>query len=520
MAALVGVFSLLAVIGMVGRQAVGDEGPAESTKSQNVAAGQTGGNSEGEKVEPEPGTSTAPDGKTDAGTDGQMDAAPEGKTDAGTDGQAPDAAGGKHWDGGQDGVDGLGWDGKSGPSEVWHGDDWDGKGSDGKARDAEDVPCVADSLIAAITRANLNGGGHLKLAHSCVYTLTANELGNGLPPITQAITIKGEHATIVRAATTSAQFRIFNVASGGHLTLHKLTVTGGQTTGLGVPNGGGILVQQGGTAALNETTVTRNISGGSGGGIFNLGVTVVHRSTVSDNSAHAAGGGIGNGGNALLKVNESEISWNSAVTNGGGIADAGTSLINKTKILDNRALGNGGGIDANGSNTTVTYSLISGNSAANGGGLFSDNGSTVNLRHVTISRNRSNGVNGTGNGAGVSLNGNTQAVIENSAIVDNIASGNAGGIDVAASTLTLRDSKVSGNMAIGPTSVAGGIRTTGASTVTLVNTKVTDNLSTVQPGGIQVNVGGTLTLDNRSTVVANRPTNCVGSPVAVLNCFG
>jgi hypothetical protein len=484
-AAVTGVFSLIAVVGVVGRQAIGDAG------YRLAAAPGQGTNG------PEPGGPSP---------------APGGKTDAGPGGQSPDGPTGKGWDRGAD--DGLGWDGNSGDSEPWHGGDWDGKGSDGKARDVEDVPCAANSLIAAITAANANGGGHLKLAHGCVYTLTADDGdGNGLPQIVQSITIKGEHSTIVREPTADP-FRVFNVGNGGHLTLHKMTVAGGQTTGVVPSNGGGILVLPGGTAALNETTVTGNISAGGGGGLFNSGITVVHHSTISDNSALGSGGGVTNGGGGLLKVNESEVSWNSAADDGGGIADAGTSLINKTKILDNRALDNGGGIDTNGANTTVTHSLISGNSADDGGGLFAT-GSTVNLRHVTVSRNRAEA-----HGGGISLTGGTEAVIEKSAIVDNIANGNAAGINVVASTLTLRDSKVAGNLALGVGSTAGGVQSTGASVVSLVDVKVTDNVATTAPGGIRIEVPGDIEVDNGSTIIANRPTNCLGSPVEVPNCFG
>ncbi|MGW5362665.1 hypothetical protein [Actinopolymorpha pittospori] len=91
------------------------------------------------------------------------------------------------------------------------------------------VPCDRDELIAALVRADANGGGTLELAPSCTYTLTAHEAGTGLPVITQPITIDGNGSTIVREAD-AADFRIFRVEAGGDLRLRDLTVGGGAAT--------------------------------------------------------------------------------------------------------------------------------------------------------------------------------------------------------------------------------------------------------------------------------------------------
>src|SRR5690242_10707244 len=78
------------------------------------------------------------------------------------------------------------------------------------------VACSQAALVAAIDAANSGGGGTLKLAHGCDYQLTTSpdSSANGLPAITTAITINGNHATI--DGTNS--FRAFEVdGPGGNL---------------------------------------------------------------------------------------------------------------------------------------------------------------------------------------------------------------------------------------------------------------------------------------------------------------
>ncbi|MEU7976889.1 right-handed parallel beta-helix repeat-containing protein, partial [Micromonospora sp. NPDC049089] len=128
-----------------------------------------------------------------------------------------------------------------GQDDEWGGDDWSGfddqSGKDGKDREdgkhdekdrTRQVPCDSDKLIQAITFANNDDGGVLELAKGCTYTLTRNQDGNGLPVITERITLKGEHTTIGREATAD-YFRILNVGAGGQLTLKGLSIRGGQT---------------------------------------------------------------------------------------------------------------------------------------------------------------------------------------------------------------------------------------------------------------------------------------------------
>jgi hypothetical protein len=148
-------------------------------------------------------------------------------------------------------------------------------------------PGDAAGLIADINQADAGGGGTITLAAGSTYALTAidnNWYGpNGLPPITAAITIVGNGATIERsAAPDTPAFRLFYVSGGlelpaGSLTLQNMTLMGGLAQGgNGVAGGGGGLGAGGaifnqGTLNLFGLTLTGNQAIGGNGADPNLG---------------------------------------------------------------------------------------------------------------------------------------------------------------------------------------------------------------------------------------------------------
>ncbi|GIH19217.1 right-handed parallel beta-helix repeat-containing protein [Rugosimonospora africana] len=395
------------------------------------------------------------------------------------------------------------------------------------------IPCAADQLIAAIVSANANGGAQLTLTPRCTYTLTTNQGADGLPIITQPITINGQDATITRAASAT-NFRILNVGVGGRLTLNNLTITGGFAPDS--PGGGGILVQAGGQATLHNTTVTRNQSTSDGGGIANYGITAVlgddngkdskttsataqSLSRVSNNNAQDLGGGISNEGQ--LTVRNVEVSYNTSEDEGGGLFDGKAAVIDRARIDHNTSASEGGGITSTEAVTKITDSSVSDNTATAGGGIFCV-GCTLYVSGTTVDRNT---VTGNDGGGGVyalflpALTPVASAVIEDSEVNGNTAtSGNGGGIRNLRSNVVVRRSQVSLNRATGTASQAGGISNEGGR-LTLTAARVTANLSTVAPGGIATN-NNLVTVDQNSVIVANRPTNCTGSTNAVPNCFG
>jgi hypothetical protein len=442
-----------------------------------------------------------------------------------------------------------------------------GSGQQGSRGNEQLVPCNADGLIAAIVRANASGGADLRLAARCAYALTAAAGPDGLPVITQPISLDGQGATITRAAN-AANFRILNVGAGGNLTLEDLTVSGGFAPDSS--GGGGILVQSGGQATLRNAAVADNQSAAVGGGIANYGITTILGqgdgtgkgwgsnsgapnkasgngrrqaspggrsggstrnagtgqaiSKVDNNSTAGSGGGIYNEGR--LSADNVEVSYNHSGSGGGGLVDLGNAVLRRTRIDGNTAASGdvvgsaGGGIFSFSAITKLEESSVSENAAGGGGGGIACVASTIHVQGTKVDHNTA-----TGDGGGIDsqaspipLGGVCSAVIEDGEVSGNTASGSGGGINNRVSSLVLRRSQVSLNRAIGTASKAGGINnSTGA--VRLTATQVTGNSSTVAPGGIASNRDA-VTVDQKSVIIANRPTNCAGSTVAVPNCFG
>ncbi|GGO19073.1 hypothetical protein [Micromonospora parathelypteridis] len=458
-------------------------------------------------------------------------------------------------------------------------------GSDGKSYKGDEwvVPCDADELIAALVLANAGNGATLKLAERCTYTLTAfapvatppTAYGpNGLPVIIKPITIKGEGATIVRAANAEA-FRILEVGVGGDLRLRDITIKGGSAS---IAGGGGIRVDAGGEATLEHLNVVDNRSSGSGGGIANFGITKITGKTdhgkdsatsgtpksdapsngpaaqspegqgaaaelsaenagtgrnwddkdkggyegnetrISNNTGTFNGGGIHNNGyltmeNARVSANVIRGTGGTVITgSGGGLSNSRVAVINDVRIDHNIADFRGGGVHGGlNSTTTVTNADVSENTASSeGGGIFSDG--DFHLKHSKIDRNsvfqRGGGI----------FNQIGQLVITDSKISENtVRNEGGGGIYVGSGTVVLSRSHVDRNKAVGPDSLAGGIYNRG--TLSLTESKVVQNDAALPPGGIFTE-NNQVTVDQKSLIIKNRPTNCTGSAQPVPNCFG
>ncbi|MGW5365169.1 hypothetical protein [Actinopolymorpha pittospori] len=398
------------------------------------------------------------------------------------------------------------------------------------------VRCDADELIAAIVHANADGGARLKLEPRCTYTLTAAQDDNGLPVITQRISIEGNGATIVRAANAEA-FRIFNVAFGGDLKLHDLTVKGGESqTDEG---GGALLVQEGGRATLQNSTLTLNRSTTFGGAIANYGVTKVlgdsdgHSkdnkdgkdgdaretgSQIRNNTTEGQGGGIFSRGS--LTVEKSSLSYNNAGNFGGGLKNSGgVTNITHAHIGHNTAAGDSGGIEADGDAITrIKDSWVTDNTAGALGGGIGYFGGTLYVQRTYVRHNTADG-----DGGGIANFGG-QAVVDDSKINENTSRISGGGVANGHTEIVLRRTEINKNRAIGETSLGGGIANftdplQPPGRVSLTKSRVIENFATNPPGGI-FSENNQVTVDDDSLIIKNRPTNCHGNPVEIPNCFG
>ncbi|MGW5366294.1 hypothetical protein [Actinopolymorpha pittospori] len=430
------------------------------------------------------------------------------------------------------------------------GEDWkDGK--DGK-EDVREVPCDSDDLIEAIVRANAKGGQKLELDPKCTYTLTAyddTDGRSGLPEIEERVSINGNGATIVRAANAEP-FRIFTVGDGGNLTLRDLTVKGGDTRS--DQGGGGLLVREGGRASVEDSTFTLNRSSSNGGAIANRGVTRIlgdenrkddpkddhgddwsgkdgtdstdsygkdgvrdGATEITNNSAEDNGGAIYNVGS--LTVEDARLDRNSADL-GGALANfRGVAKLTDTKVDSNDAVTAGGGVFTSGSDTIteIKGSALTDNTAGNDGGGFWNGGSTTYVRDSVVKHNTA-----TESGGGA-FNLGGEVVVEKSEINENKAlTGDGGGI-FNGGEFVLRDSEVKQNTAFGDDAVGGGIINIANGRVTLRDTRVVENASTEPPGGVAT-TNDNVFVDDKSTIIRNRPTNCADGPEfeEVRNCFG
>ncbi len=295
------------------------------------------------------------------------------------------------------------------------------------------VPCSTQALIAAMTR--LSSGEQLDLAARCDYLLT-----QGLPAVTQDLTIEGNDATLERGyAPGTPSFTILE-SGNNSLTISglnfrngdgaimigaagALTVTGGTFTGNTATDGGAI---DDPLAGVNAPTVTGatfvdNRATELGGALFDgnggaNGFYVTHCTFVG-NKARLSGGAIfdvaggngsisdsvfrgnsssdGDGGAAYLSdfagasVSHVVVDDNTAVA-AGGILNNGDLAIDNSTFSGNRARAMGGALTDGGfdDQETVTSTRFTGNSASDGGAITSFLlGLGMTLTHVVISGN-------------------------------------------------------------------------------------------------------------------------------------
>lgn len=272
--------------------------------------------------------------------------------------------------------------------------------------DVIEVPCEFSATLAlgqAIELANGNPGADtIRLENECTYGLfgTYGYDGghNGLPVITDALTIEGNGARLERMG--NLHFRLLKATA--KLTIEDLTLANGYADD---PNdelvkGGAIHTTN--DLTLNDVTVINNVAPGSGAGVFASGgeLTVrrghfeaneslldsggglyaregevfLYRTTFADNRAKKFGGGAYFFA-APAFVSESEFIGNSrnGVDGGGGAlaVSGGQTTVFDSDFIDNAApSGNGGAVYAwNGAELTVTNSRFEENRAQHGGAI-------------------------------------------------------------------------------------------------------------------------------------------------------
>lgn len=344
-----------------------------------------------------------------------------------------------------------------------------------------DVCQVPGSCTYATVKAAVEDPGGPNTIRVCAGTYE----GDATIAITRTLAIigvgdgEGEGNTVLRQTGSGG---VIDVAAGVQVRLQGLRITGGSNVSIG----GGIH-HHGMNLTMTGCTLTGNSSNafGAGLGIARSSVALLTGCTVHLNTAASRAGGIYNLG--TLTLTDCEITSNSASV-GGGISNG------------DRDFSNPGFPTMIPGDLTLDNTIVSNNSAESGAGIFNDTG-TVRLRNGSqVSDNPA-----TFFGGGIS--NLATLIIDDSTAGGNTANDQGGGIhNQQGGTATLQNgSRITGNTAGG--SDGGGGIYNDSSSLTLDDSRVTGNLG---GGGIVNTNGGTVTLQNSSNVSENIGGNCIG----------
>ena len=315
-------------------------------------------------------------------------------------------------------------------------------------------------------------------------------------PGASSLTISGNNGVSTR------DFRIFEIVSGGNLSISGVTVSGAKLNS----GSGGAFLNNRGTLSISNSILQEN-SSGTGGAISNQvnAILYITNSTLSNNSASSQGGAIHNYyGTSIVNISNSTLSNNSA-GGGGAISNSDATLnISNSTLSNNSTTGGTGGAIYNIGNSTlsISYSTLSDNSAlyngtnsgVAGGAISNTSSGAISISNSTVSNNTS------GTGGAISSTGTGNITISNSTLSNNSATLYGGGQGGGAiyiyntnnprPTLIISNSTLSNNSANYGTKGGGAINNDGAilsiSNSTLSNNSAT-SASAIRGGGFFVN---------------------------------
>ncbi|MEO8609209.1 MAG: choice-of-anchor Q domain-containing protein [Chloroflexota bacterium] len=356
--------------------------------------------------------------------------------------------------------------------------------------DNDDGMCGTNNctLIEAITAANAQAGANtINLGSNQTYILsdvnnTDND-ANGLPVISTEITINSNNSTIQRSNDDfTPEFRIFDVATTGNLTLNDALLGNGSTT---EANGG--IIDNRGVLLINNVILEDGFAY-SGGAIYNdsSASATLHNSTMRDNRA-ISGAALVNAGTGTANIDGSSFFNNSAGL-GGAIINDGTMTVNTSTFTGNMSTTDQGGAIANFATLTVNQSTFTNNTATTNGGAIDSSAFGAATTTLTITNS--------------TLNNNTAASLGGAIL--NYA-------DVASSmaNLTVRNSTITGNSS----PYGGGVANfggTGTETATVEFSTIVGN----QASSLAANLynGASKTFNAKNLIVAQPAgsTNCDG----------
>ena len=307
--------------------------------------------------------------------------------------------------------------------------------------------------------------------------------------------------------------------------------------------GGGIFIGTGSSPTLTGSTIASNTAGtgsahGAGGGVALVDASATLRSsTITGNASKAAGGGVysltffSTPGPTTLVVEDSDVVGNTTSrfnsgappAAGGGIhiEDNVTAHLIRTKVRQNVA-DDGGGISTFRGRYEVSSSTIESNTAldalgqgGHGGGIVVASQGPAGQAIVNDSVIRNNSAL---QGGGISSDGDggsripATVTVQNSLLDSNTATTRfGGGIYAGHTTLTITGTHILRNRVLANTveSRGGGLLLL-ISTTTLTDVTIADNSARIQGGGIYVDLGGSLSI-NQSRIYRNVASGVSGA---------
>jgi CSLREA domain-containing protein len=275
-----------------------------------------------------------------------------------------------------------------------------------------------------------------------------------------------------------------------------------------------------------STTTTRNvtisgltITGGSavtGGGIGNVENLTIQNCTIDDNDASVEGGGVFNGGLGTMLVQNSTITgtlFEFATKQGGGISNYGNLTVENSTIAGNYAVERGGGLyNAESGILTLRNATLRGNVVGNAS-VSGEAGAIHSSGQLSIEESDVSGNSAIGQSAtsGSPPGGSVGAIsnygimsINNTTINDNFAGQSTGALSNSG-TISIRNSVIAQNAA---REIFGAISNLQG-TMTIEATTIGSNGAGTAIGGIFNNDGAKLKLQN-STLSSNTAALEVG----------
>ena len=376
--------------------------------------------------------------------------------------------------------------------------------------DAGTGSALSGDIRYCITQADQPANAGSTITFDTALTGSTITLANGPLVISDTMTITGPGASSLTLSGNNSS-RLFDVDSGGSLTLENVTLSGGLATGTGAAADGGAIYSSG-TLALSGDTVKSNEAVGSngingwnganayGGGIYvAAGSVTLTNDTFSSNSAVGGRGAYGGGNDGEGTSNAVETPGGSGGAGSGGglyVAGGSVTLTNDTLSGNNAVGGNGSaGAGFNKGYTDSGTILLSGGTgnggAGSGGGLYLAAGS-VTLTNDTLSGNQADGGNGAIGLRTAPGNGEFYGEVGGSG-----GAGSGGGLYVATGTLTLANDTLNSNQAGGGSGAAGGNGGEGAYAGDTIAPGPGGSGGAGSGGGLYV-AGGSVTLTNNT----------------------